>query len=90
MLQRNSNYRFHGELQRVSEMKPVEDRSLDLYYKAAELDPRSPKIGMNLAKVFESRGLYSKAEHQLQEVLELNPARRQYLYTLASIIVAQK
>jgi len=45
----------------------------DLNRKAAELDPRSAIIGINLADKFASQGLYSRAEQQYKKVIELNP-----------------
>jgi tetratricopeptide (TPR) repeat protein len=47
--------------------------SIKLLEKAAELDPRSSIIGMNLANQYRKKGLYSLAERQLLKLNELNP-----------------
>ncbi len=47
--------------------------STDLMQKAAILDPRSGIIGVSLATIYRSRGLYTLAENQYKKVIELNP-----------------
>jgi len=49
------------------------DKALELLTKAAELDPRSSIISMNLATHYKNTGLYSLAERQYLKVIELNP-----------------
>lgn len=49
------------------------DESFELLNKAAELDPRSPVIQLNLADVYVWKGLYSLAERQFLKVFELDP-----------------
>jgi TolB-like protein len=50
------------------------DRQIELLNRAAELDPRSSIISMNLADIYKHRGLYSLAEHQYLKVLNLDPS----------------
>lgn len=50
----------------------IEER-IDLALKAAELDPRSLPILLELADAYRDRGLYSMAEHQYRKVQELDP-----------------
>ena len=47
------------------------DEAIAAARKAAELDPRSSVILVNLATTYQSRGLYSTAEQQLLKILEL-------------------
>ncbi len=49
------------------------DEALNLLTRAAELDPRSGIIGLNLGNAFGFRGLYSQAERQFLKALELDP-----------------
>jgi len=49
------------------------DESLELLRRAAELDPRSSIISMNIAHALHSRGLYSQAERQYLAALEIDP-----------------
>jgi TolB-like protein len=49
------------------------NEKIALLNKAAELDPRSSIIGMNLATEYRIRGLYSMAERQYLKVIELDP-----------------
>jgi len=46
---------------------------VELAQKAAELDPRSSIIGINLADRYSNQGLYSLSEGQFQKVIELDP-----------------
>ena len=49
------------------------NESIELLGRAAQLDPRSSIIGMNLGTAFKSVGLYSRAERQYLNVVEQNP-----------------
>jgi len=46
---------------------------VDLARKAAELDPRSSLLSMNLGTKYRNQGLYALAEGQFKKVIELNP-----------------
>ena len=46
---------------------------MELIQKAAELDPRSPVIAVNLGDAYRERGLYSMAERQYLKVIDLDP-----------------
>jgi len=50
----------------------IEER-MELVQKAAELDPRSSIIGVNLGDAYQERGLYSIAERQYLKVSDLDP-----------------
>ncbi len=56
--------------------------------KAVELDPRSAIIGATLGAAYIRSGFYSKAERQLQKVLELKPRFVQALGALSSLYSA--
>ena len=47
--------------------------ALELMRKAVELDPRSAIIGINLADLYLTLGLYSRAEQQYKKIIDLNP-----------------
>ncbi|VUX54903.1 putative Tetratricopeptide repeat domain protein [uncultured Woeseiaceae bacterium] len=47
--------------------------SIDLMQKAAKLDPRSAIISLELAEVYEDKGLYKLAENQYRKTIELHP-----------------
>ena len=65
-----TSYHFYsGKLDRISRIQ----ESVGLMRKAAELDPRSGIIGVNLAEVYAGEGSYSRAEHQFKKVIDLNP-----------------
>ncbi len=49
------------------------NESFELLKKAAELDPRSSVIQLNLAGKYQLRGLYTLAEHQYLQLLEMKP-----------------
>ena len=49
------------------------DESLELLYRAAELDPRSAIIRSNIASYLHRRGLYAQAEQALLATLEIDP-----------------
>jgi TolB-like protein/DNA-binding winged helix-turn-helix (wHTH) protein/cytochrome c-type biogenesis protein CcmH/NrfG len=49
------------------------DERIKLVRKAFELDPRSLILGNELGEAYMARGLYSMAEHQYQQLLELDP-----------------
>jgi len=51
-------------------------KSIELLNKAAELDPRSSIIGLNLADQYKFIGRYSLAERQYLKVIELDPEFR--------------
>jgi TolB-like protein/DNA-binding winged helix-turn-helix (wHTH) protein/Tfp pilus assembly protein PilF len=46
---------------------------VELARKAAELDPRSSLLSLNLGSKYLNQGLYTLAEGQFQKVIELNP-----------------
>jgi len=46
---------------------------VELARKAAELDPRSSSMSLNLGSKYLNQGLYTLAEGQFQKVIELNP-----------------
>jgi len=46
---------------------------VELARKAAELDPRSSLMSLNLGSKYRNQGLYTLAEGQFQKVIELNP-----------------
>ena len=46
---------------------------VELARKAAELDPRSSSMSLNLGQKYRNRGLYTLAEGQYQKVIELSP-----------------
>jgi len=46
---------------------------VELARKAAELDPRSFSMSLNLGSKYRNQGLYTLAEGQFQKVIELNP-----------------
>jgi len=46
---------------------------VELARKAAELDPRSSILSMNLGQKYVNQGLYTLAEGQFKKVIELNP-----------------
>ncbi len=46
---------------------------VELARKAAELDPRSSSLSLNLGQKYLNQGLYTLAEGQFQKVIELNP-----------------
>jgi len=62
----------------------VQER-VDLVRQAAELDPRSLIIGVNLAAAYENQGLYSRAERQYLKVLELEPGFVNAMANLADL-----
>jgi tetratricopeptide (TPR) repeat protein len=47
--------------------------NIDLLQKAAKLDPRSYVIGLNLARNYGRRGLYTLAERQYRKLIENHP-----------------
>jgi len=47
--------------------------SIDLMQKAAELDPRSAIISLELGEVYQTKGLYKLAENQYRKTIELHP-----------------
>jgi TolB-like protein/Flp pilus assembly protein TadD len=49
------------------------DEAIEMAQRAAELDPRSPIIGINLGGKYRIRGLYSMAESEFLKVIELKP-----------------
>jgi TolB-like protein/lipoprotein NlpI len=51
----------------------LSDESIRLLQKAAELDPRSSIIRLNLANRYRFRGLYSMAEQQFLKMMDQNP-----------------
>jgi tetratricopeptide (TPR) repeat protein len=50
-----------------------EQQALAKAQKAYELDPLSPAVGANLAKILQESGQYDKAIEQTQRTLELEP-----------------
>ena len=65
-------YQWYGNNLGGGGLSRTQERT-DLLRKAAELDPRSAIIGINLAGKFATQGLYSRAEQQYKKVIELNP-----------------
>jgi len=62
-------------------------QNIDLAKKAAELDPGSSIIGVNLAGAYWNQGLYSLAQRQFQKTLELDPGFTTAVRSLAGINV---
>jgi len=56
--------------------------ALELMRKAIELDPRSAIIGINLADLYLTLGLYSRAEQQYKKIIDLNPRFSRGYYVL--------
>ena len=59
--------------------------TIALAQKAAELDPGSSIIGVNLAGAYAERGLYSLAERQFQKVMQLDPEFVQAFIAMANL-----
>ncbi len=57
----------------VSQSNLRAQEAVDLARRAAELDPRAPIIGTNLASTYQAQGLLSLAERQFRSIIELNP-----------------
>jgi TolB-like protein/lipoprotein NlpI len=64
-------WQWYGNL--LSRFPERLNERIDLSSKAAELDPKSSIIGLNLAGNLRYRGLYTMAERQYHKVIELNP-----------------
>lgn len=61
------------------------DESIGLMQAAAELDPRSAVIALNLGSVYRFRGLYALSERQYLKVIELNPEFARIHFVLANL-----
>jgi hypothetical protein len=67
-----SAYQWYS--QHIGDSDPLRiQESIDLMQKAARLDPRSRIIGLNLARTYEARGLYTLAERQYRKVIGIHP-----------------
>jgi len=60
------------------------DEALEMAHRAAELDPNSPIIKLNLADAYATKGMYSVAVRQSQTILELEPGFPPALHALAN------
>jgi len=59
------------------------DEAIEMAHRAAELDPNSPIIKLNLADAYAAKGMYSVAVRQAQTILELEPGFPPALVALA-------